>query len=75
MLQWKIQYLDDLCYTEFLGYYRLENKSSKTSQCEPNELDDNLIENNHEEYFYPQKIRRNNALSRSKANPSISCAK
>ena len=40
--------LDDFCYTEFLAYYTLENKPSKAIEY-PDELDGNLIENNHEE--------------------------
>ena len=40
---------------EFLAYYILENKSNKTCKYQPDEIDDNLIENNHEE-FLPKKI-------------------
>ena len=47
--------LDDLCYAEFLAYYTLENKPNKTGEYQPDELDDNLIENNHEECSYPPK--------------------
>ena len=43
----------DFCYTEFLAYYTLGNKPSKTGEYQPDELDDNLIENNHEECSYP----------------------
>ena len=42
-------FLEDFCYSEFLAYYTLENKSSKTCEYQS---DDNLIENNHEEYSY-----------------------
>ena len=45
----KYSILHDFCYAEFLAYYTLENKSSKTGEYQPDELDDNLIENNHEE--------------------------
>ena len=41
--------LDDFCYTEFLAYYTLENKPSKTGEYQPHEWDANLIENNHED--------------------------
>ena len=41
----KYSVLDDFCYSDFLAYYTLENKSSKTSEYQPDELDDNLIEN------------------------------
>ena len=49
--------LDDFCYANFLAYYTLENNSNKTSEYQPDELDDNLIENNHEECPYPPKIK------------------
>ena len=45
--------LEDFCYAEFLAYYTPENKSSKTCEYQPDELDDSLIENNHEECSYP----------------------
>ena len=45
----KYSILDDFCYTEFLAYYTLKNKSSKTGEYQPDELDGNLIENNHED--------------------------
>ena len=47
----------DFCYAEFLVYYTLENKSSKTGKYNPDELDDNLLENNHKEYFYHQMMK------------------
>ena len=49
--------LDNFCCAEFLAYYTLENKSSKTCEYQPDELDDNPIENNHEECSYPKKIK------------------
>ena len=49
--------LDNFCYAKFLAYCTLENKSSKTGEYQPDELDDNLIENNHEECSYPSKIK------------------
>ena len=48
----KYSILDDFCYAEFWAYYTLENKPSKTGEYQPDELDDNLIENNHEECSY-----------------------
>ena len=53
----KYSVLDYFCCTEFLAYYTLENKSSKTCEYQPDELDDNPIENNHEECSYPKKIK------------------
>ena len=53
----KYRVLNDFCYTEFLAHYTLENKSNKTCEYQPDELDDNLIENNHEKCSYPQKIK------------------
>ena len=47
--------LDYFCFAEFLAYCTLENKSSKTCEYQPDGLDDNLIENNHEECSYPKK--------------------
>ena len=49
--------LDYFCCAEFLAYYTLENKSSKTCEYQPDELDDNPIENNHEVCSYPIKIK------------------
>ena len=43
----KYSILEDFCYGEFLGCYTIENKSSKTCDYQRDELDDNLIENNH----------------------------
>ena len=48
---------EDFCYREFLGCYKIENKSSKTCDYQWDELDDNLIENNHQECFYLPKIK------------------
>ena len=42
-------FLEDFYYSEFLAYYTLENKSSKTCEYQS---DDNLTENNHEGYSY-----------------------
>ena len=53
--------------TQFLAYCTFENKSYKTCEYEPEELDGNLIENNH--------FRRNKAMLQSKMNPSIPRAK
>ena len=53
----KYRVLNDFCYTEFLAHYTLENESNKTCEYQPDELDDNLIENNHEKCSYPQKIK------------------
>ena len=53
----KYSILDDFCYAEFLAHYTLKNKPSKTVEYQPVELDDNLIENNHEESSYPKKIK------------------
>ena len=49
--------LDNFCYAEFLAYYTLENKPSKTGEYQPDEFDDNLIENNREECSYRPKIK------------------
>ena len=40
-----------------MAYYTLENKSNKICEYQPDELDDNLIENNNEECFYPKRIK------------------
>ena len=53
----KFRVLNGFCYAEFLAYYTLENKSNKTCEYQPEELDDNLIENNHKECSYPQTIK------------------
>ena len=41
----------------FVSISPLENKSSKTGKYQPDELDYNLIENNHEECSYPKKVK------------------
>ena len=48
---------NDFCYAEFLAHYTLENKLNKTCEYQPDELDDNLIENNHEECSYLKNIK------------------
>ena len=53
----KYSVLNNFCYAEFLAYYPLGNKSNKTCEYQPEELDDNVIENNHEECSYPPKIK------------------
>ena len=53
----KYSILNDFCYPEFSAYYTLENKPSKTGEYQPDELDDNLIENNPEECSYRQKLK------------------
>ena len=47
----KYSLLIDFCYAKFLAYYIVEKKSNKTCEYQPNELDDNLIKNNHKECF------------------------
>ena len=37
----KYSTLDDFCYAEFLAYYTLGNRPSKTGEYQPDELDDN----------------------------------
>ena len=49
-------------------------------EYQPDELDDYLIENNHEEFIYLPKIyindfKRSSAIWQSKMNPSISSAR
>ena len=51
----KYSALNDFCYAEFLAYYTLASKSNNTYDYQPDELDDNLIENNHEECSYPKQ--------------------
>ena len=45
----KYSVLNNFCYAEFLAHYTRENKSNRTCEYQPDELDGNLIENNHEE--------------------------
>ena len=47
----KYSVLKDVCCAEFLAYYTLGNKSGKTCEYRPVELDDNLIENNDEVFL------------------------
>ena len=53
----KYSALNDFCYAEFLAYYTLENKSSNFCEYQPDELDDSLIEKNHEESLYPKQMK------------------
>ena len=45
---WKVQHCKRFSYAEFSTYCTPENKSSKTCEYQLDELDDNLIDNNHE---------------------------
>ena len=45
----------DFFYIQFLAYYTLETKSKKTSENQPCELNDHLIENDHANRSFPQK--------------------
>ena len=74
----KYSVLNDFCYAEFLVYFTRENKSNKTCQYQSDELDDNMIETNHEECSYLKRIKliiNKLIISQSKTNPSISFAK
>ena len=53
----KCSALNDFCYAEFLAYYTLENKSSNSCEYQTNELDDSLVEKNHEESSYSKQIK------------------
>ena len=53
----KFGVLNNFCYAEFLAYYTLESKSTRTCKHQPDELDDKLIENSHEECPYPKNIK------------------
>ena len=53
----KYRVLNDFCHAEFLAYYTLENKSNMTYEYQPDELDDNLIENNIKECSYLKRIK------------------
>ena len=65
--------LNHFCCAEFLAYYTLENKSTKTCEYLPDELDNNLIENNHEECSYiVDDFNKDNAVSNSKMSPNVS---
>ena len=50
----KYSILNDFCYAKFSASYALENKSSKTGEYQSDELNDILIENNHEECSHPK---------------------
>ena len=57
----KYSALNNFCYAEFLAYYTLESKSNNTCDYQPDELDDVLIENSHEECSYPKQIKMMNS--------------
>ena len=48
----KSSILDNFC----LAYYTLENKPSKTGEYQPDQLHNNLIQNNHKNVLTPQKL-------------------
>ena len=45
----KYSVLSNFCYADFLAYYTLENKSNKLCEYQPDELDENVTENDHGE--------------------------
>ena len=53
----KYSILDNFCYAEFLAYYTFENKPSNTGEYQPDELHNNLTDNNHGECSYPKNIK------------------
>ena len=57
---WKdqVQYspMENTVLNEFSSYYAYENKSDKISEYQPDELNDNLIKNNHEDCFYSKNL-------------------
>ena len=55
----KYRILDDFCYAEFSAYYINDTNRLKDSDSEyqPDELQDKLIDNNHEENGYPKQIK------------------
>ena len=66
----KYSALNDFCYAKFLAYYTIESKPNNTYDYQPDELNDNLIENNHEECSYRNQkkideFRRKIAVSQS----------
>ena len=72
--------LNDFCYSDYLAYYALANKSGKTCKYQIDEFGDNLFDNNHEGCSYPEKIetdnfRRNIVISQSKTNLLVPRAK
>ena len=72
----KHKLLNNICSAEFLAIYTLESKSCKTCEYKPDELDDNLIENNDVERSYPIRIKLMfSGMLQSKTNPLILRAK
>ena len=54
----KYRILEDFYDAEFLEHKTLEKKkTSKNGEYQADELDDSLIENNHEENSYPPNIK------------------
>ena len=53
----KYSILNDFCYANFLSYCTPVNKSSNTGEYHPDELNEYLLEDDHEECSYPQKIK------------------
>ena len=51
----KYSALDHFCYTEFSAYYTINKKPDHSSEYQPDEFQDKLIEENHEECDYHQK--------------------
>lgn len=45
-----------MCYAEFLHFYRVKYVECKENDCQPNELEDELIETNHTNTVYPKEV-------------------
>ena len=52
----KYSVLNDFCYAKILACYTRKNKSSNSCECQPDELNDSLIEKNHES-SYPKQMK------------------
>ena len=65
--------LEDFCHAGCLAYYTLENRLSKTCEYQPGKLDNNLIENNHEEFSYNKKNKSGEAMRCRKVRRILRC--
>ena len=52
----KFRCVSEMCYAEFLRFYTMKHKECPDNDCQPDELEDDLIETNHPNSLYPKEI-------------------
>ena len=49
--------LNNFCFTKCSVYYAIDNKLDHSSEYQPDNFQDKLPKENHEEYGYPKQIK------------------